>query len=221
MAKKPTRRHRLLVPYRVGQRWRAMPLLTALLGVVLYALMWLHHYGRIEGMNAPLLDHLWTARELILALIGFSLLLYVLIMHIARGSYVEARPGALRVKAGLVPLNISYARIGTVKLGQVGAQFPADRLRNRDYALLEPLLPLACTVVELTSWPKEPLRKLWHKFLFTPGGNGLLFIVEDAMVLNQQIDAAQTARLAAARGQGKYQDPIERAVEMERRAGRG
>ncbi|HOA25613.1 MAG TPA: hypothetical protein PK801_14015 [Aggregatilineales bacterium] len=221
MAKKQTRRHRLLVPYRVGQRWRAMPLLTALLGVLLYALMWLHRYGLIEGMNGPLLDYLWTVRQLILALIGFSLLLYVLIMLIARGSYVEARPGALRVKAGLIPLNISYSRIGAIKLGQVGAQFPADRLSNRDYALLEPLLPLACTVVELTSWPKEPVRKLWHKFLFTPGGDGLLFIVEDAMLLNQQIDAARTALLAASRRHARYQDPIERAIEMQRRAGRG
>lgn len=224
MSKKPRlqkRRHRLLVYYRISRRWLAMPLLTALILVGIYAMAWLNAYGRFEGGDQMMLARLWADRTRLLALIGLLLLLYALIAYIGRSSYVEARPRALRVKAGLLPLNISYARIKGVKLGQVGMHYRADELSNRDYALLAPMLHLPCTIVEMKSWPKEPIRRLWHKFLFTRGGDGLLFIVEDAMLLNQQIDDAQVKRMAAYKGQGRYQDPIERAAEMSRRAGRG
>lgn len=217
MGKKQKRRHRLLVSYRIGQRWRAMPLLSAVMAAVLYGLAWLHAYGLMQSGNAVLLDRVWQERSLVLALIGFCLLIYLLIMVIARGSYVEVRPLALRVKAGLLPLDISYARVRSVKLGQVGAHFPAETLSSRDYALLAPLLHLPCTVVELKSWPQEPVRRLWPKFMFTPDGSGLVFVVEDAMLLNRQIDAVQTARYAKVRRHGQYKDPIERAVEAQRR----
>lgn len=221
MRKKLTRRHRLLVYYRIGQRWRIMPLLTALFGVLIYGMTWLHAYGRFEGGNEALLEHLWLNRTLVLAIIGLNLLLYGLITIVARGSFVEARRNALRVRAGLLPLNISYARVRQLRLGQVSAQLPPDRLRNRDYALLEPLLPLACTVIDLKSWPREPIRRLWDKFLFTPDRKSLLFIVEEAMLLNQQIDSAMAAWQARVRGRDRYEDPIERAARMQQRARRG
>ncbi|HLV44193.1 MAG TPA: hypothetical protein VKY39_04515 [Aggregatilineales bacterium] len=221
MRKKLTRRHRLLVYYRIGQRWRIMPLLTALFGVLIYGMTWLHAYGRFEGGNEALLEHLWLNRTLVLAIIGLNLLLYGLITIVARGSFVEARRNALRVRAGLLPLNISYARVRQLRLGQVSGQLPPDRLRNRDYALLEPLLPLACTVIDLKSWPREPIRRLWDKFLFTPDRKSLLFIVEDAMLLNQQIDSAMAAWQARVRGRDRYEDPIERAARMQQRARRG
>lgn len=214
--KKPPRRHRLLVYYRLGQRWRTMPLLTALLGGALVGLGWLASRSVLVTGDAGLLGMLWEKRPLLFILITTCLLLYALLLIIARNSYVEARPGALHVHAGLAPLDISYGRIRQIRLVQVGVQFPPDTLKAGERALLAPLLEKPCTAVDLRSWPRQPLRKLWHRRMFTADGSSLLFIVDDPMLLNQQIDGAMATRQARRKRTG-YKDPIERADEMARK----
>jgi hypothetical protein len=219
--RKPTRRHRLLVYYRLGQRWRTAPFLTALLGAVLYGLGWLASRSILQGGNLALLHMLWEKRSLLLGLIGFSLVLYLLTIVISRGSYVEARPKALRVRAGLVNTDISYTRIRQMRLVQVTTLYPPESLKGADSRLLGPLLGYSCSAIDLKSWPKQPLRKLWHKFMFASDRDSILFIVEDAMILNQQIDGAIAARHArVSKTQRGYKDPIERAIEQANKARR-
>ena len=220
MAKKRGFRHRLLVYRRLGQRWRTVPLLLVLLGGVLFALGWLTNRGTIQGLNTELLTRLWEQRILVLSLIGFSLLLYIVATMIAN-SYVEVQPKALYVRAGLVPQHISYGRVRQLRVVQLSEQYPAKDIKRRDYALLEPYYGNACTAVDLKSWPKAPLKKLWHHLMFTREGQSLLFVVEDGMVLNQQIDGALAARHARYNTDSQYQDPIERAVRQSQKSRRG
>ncbi len=215
--KQPPRRHRLLIYYRLGQRRRTVPLLIAVMGGILYGLGWLASRSILQAGDAALLDMLWQRRAFILALILASLALYVLMLIIARSSYVEARPRARHIRAGLVPLDISYGRIRQIRLVQVRAQYPPGTLKGSDYALLEPFIEKPCTAVDLRSWPKLPVKKLWHRLMFSGDGGSLLFIVQDAMVLNQQIDGALATRQARHKKRTAYQDPIERAVEMSRK----
>ena len=211
---KNMRRHRLLVYYRLGQRWRTVPLLMAVLGGILYGLAWLNSYNIVQGLNTDLLNRIWTNRIMILILIGTSLLLYILTLFIAHFSYVKVRGRALRIRAGLVPQDISYGRINQLRLVQLSKQYPPESLKNSEYAILEPLYGEPCTAVDLNSWPNAPLKKLWHRFMFTQEGGSLLLIVDDAMLLNQQIDAALIARKTRLDRKGGYQDPVKRAADQ-------
>jgi hypothetical protein len=227
MAKKRRKakgKHRLLVYYQLGQRWRTPPLLIAFLGLVLLAIGWMGDKGIIQGGSAVLLDRLWSGRAFTFLLIAASLFMYVFAVAMSRTGYVHPRPKALRVRAGLMSLDISYQRVKQIRLTSVTNEYPPDELKGRDWALLEPLAGMSCTAVDLTSWPwpgEKALRRLWNKFLFASDeGVGLVFVIEEPMVLNQQIDSYITARQArkqsATRG---YVDPIERAARAQRRQG--
>ncbi len=212
--RKDIRRHRLLIYYRLGQRLRVAPLLIATFSAALYAIGWLYERGAFEVGNPMLLRALWTNRVLILALIGYSLLLYILSILIARLSFVEARRKALRVRAGLVPIDISYGRIRQIRLARFSNLYPPEALKRRERAQLRPFADMTCTIVDLHSWPRLPLKRLWNRFMFTRDGASLLLIVEQPMLLNQQIDAAMTQRHARLTQERRaYRDPIDRAMQ--------
>jgi hypothetical protein len=156
---------------------------------------------------------------LLMTVILCSLALFVLTIVIGRGSYVQVRAVTLHIRAGLLAINISYKRIRQIRLGQLSAQHPEETLKGNDWALIEPLLGHSCTVIDISSWPwpgKKWLRRLWSKFMFTHDGNSLMFVVKDAMVLNQQIDG-RIAALQASAKKGKYIDPLARAIQTERK----
>lgn len=224
MAKKkkvPTR-HRLLVYYRLGQRWRTAPLFTALVGLVLYALGWLAEQSIIQSGDTFILTQLYQGRVFIIALIAFSLLLYILTIVFSRISFVEARSKVLRVQAGFVPLNISYGRIKQTRLTQLAAQYPLDNLRGASYALLEPFAGYSCSAVDMASYPmdRKLLERLWNRFMFNKEGTGLLFVVDDAITLNQQIDHYRQKRAERVAGRAqRYTDPIERVAGKKKTRG--
>lgn len=223
MAKRASTRHRLLLYARLGQQLRTAPFLITIFGVVLLFLGWLESQGAIQGVNLELLRMLWAGRVLLIAIIVCSLAIFVLAIIIGRGSYVDVRPVTLHVQAGLLALNISYKRIKQIRLGQVGVQHPEESLKGSDWGLIEPFWGEACSVVDLRNWPwpgKKMTQRLWSKFMFTRDGNSLMFIVRDAMVLNQQIDGRLAALQVSAK-QSQYVDPLERAVRMERKQRKG
>jgi hypothetical protein len=211
--------HRLLIYYRIGQRLRTTPLFIALVGLFLLALAWMGDRSIIQGGNRAMLNAMWAGRTFLILLIVVSAFLYVMMIFIARTSYVQVRPKALRVRAGLLPLDISYGRIRNRRLTTLGAYFPPEGLKNREYGLLEPLLEHTCTVVDLKSWPLDLrlLKMLWSKYLFAKT-EGLILAVDDPMVLNQEIDGAITARQTRRKGGGRYVDPIERAAQLEQQS---
>lgn len=213
------KRHRLLVYYRLGQRLRTMPFLIALFTVVLLVIGWLGSTGILQGGDQSLLNRLWSSRILLYIIVGASALLYLFSLYISHDSYVEARPKTLRVKAGLVPVDISYARIKQIRLVSFSMQHPLDRLKGSDFSLVEPFEGSTCTAVDLKSLPKpftpSLIKRMWNKFMFTGEGGSLMFVVQDPMVLNQQIDGYIAARQARVKKDSKYLDPIERASQMQ------
>lgn len=219
MAKKQGLRHRLLVYRRMGQRWRTPTLLLVLMGGALYVLGWLANQGSVQGLNTSLLGHLWEQRVLLMGLIAFSAFLYI-IAWIISNSYVEIQAKALYVRAGLVAQHISYGRISQLRIVQLEEQYPPREIKGRDFRMLEPFYGNSCTAVDLRSWPKTPIKRLWHPMMFTRDGRSLLFIVEHAMVLNQQIDGALSARQTRYKKRGQYEDPIKRAARQARKGRR-
>ena len=219
MKRKISNRHNLLVYSRLGQRLRTMPFLIVIFGLILLFLGWLPTQSAVQGINVELLEALWSGRVFLIIAILSSLALFILTIIIGRGSYVEVRAVTLHIQAGLLAINISYKRIRQIRLGQLAAQHPEDTLRGSDWGLVESLFDQPCTVIDITSWPwpgKKWLQKLWSKFMFTRDGNNLLFVVKDAMVLNQQIDG-RIAALQANAKKGQYIDPLARAIQTERK----
>jgi hypothetical protein len=218
MARKRRRkiRYPLLVYQRLGQRLRTLPLLTGVFGLLLLALGWLNHSGAAAVGSASMTGILWERRGLLVVLIVGSFALYLLAILIARMSFVEVRAKALRVRTGLLALDVSYRRIRQIRLVQLGVQYPPDSLRARHLALVRPFMGISCTAVDMRSWPldRRLLKALWVRFMFAREGDSLLFVVEDAMRLNQLIDervtALQSQEMIERRG---YKDPIARAAE--------
>jgi hypothetical protein len=216
-SRRDVKKHRLLVYYRLGQRLRTVPFLIALFCVILLGIGWMGSEGIFQEGNRGLIERLWTGRLLLFVAIGASVLLYLFSLYISHTSYVQARPKALRVKAGLVPVDISYGRIRQIRLVQFDMHYPPDKLKGSDAALVEPFEGATCTSVDLKSLPKpftpQLLKRVWNKFMFTGDGESVMFVVRDPMVLNQQIDGYISARQARIKGSTKYVDPIERAAQ--------
>ncbi|MCC6905450.1 MAG: hypothetical protein IT326_06360 [Anaerolineae bacterium] len=217
---KAVTRHRLLIYERIGRRWRGLPLLLIVLSLGLYALGWLGHSGQLGFGDVTLLGLLWQGRSLIILLLLLGLMLYIFVVLLSVNSFVEARPQSLRVRAGLLTLDFSYARLSMIRLVQFSAQYPPQLLRPGERALVSPLLSATGTAVDMRSWPVQPrlLRRIWSRFMFASEGDSLMFIVRDAMLLNRQIDNyIEQYRIRQANQEHRYKDPIERAVEQNRR----
>jgi hypothetical protein len=216
-SRRDVKKHRLLVYYRLGQRLRTVPFLIALFCLILLTLGWMGSEEILQGGDQGLMQRLWTGRLFLYVAFGASVMLYLLSLLISHGSYVEARPKALRIRAGMVPLDISYARVKQIRLGQFDIQYPLDKLKGSEYILVEPFEGSTCTVVDLKSLPKpftpQLLKRLLSKFMFTVDGESLMLVVSDPMVLNQQIDSFIAARQARLKGGTKYVDPITRAAQ--------
>jgi hypothetical protein len=218
-SRRDVKKHKLLVYYRLGQRLRTVPFLIVLFCLILLAIGWMGSEGILQGGDQGMMQRLWTGRLLLYVAVGASLILYLFSLLLSHGSYVQARPKALRVKAGLIPVDISYARIKQIRLVQFDLQYPLDKVKGSDYALVEPFEGSTSTVVDLKSLPKpftpQLLRRLLNKFMYTNDSDGtsLMLVVSDPMVLNQQIDGYIAARQARMKGGAKYIDPITRAAQ--------
>jgi hypothetical protein len=218
MKKKITNRHQLLIYARMAQRLRTAPFLIIIFGSLLLFLGWLSNNQMVQGINTGLLDVLWQGRIFIIIMLGCSLALFILTIIIGN-SYVEVRSVTLRVRAGLLALNISYKRIKQIRLGQLAVQHPEETLRASDWSLAEPFLSESCTLVDITSWPwpgRKWLHRLWSKLMFSRDGDSLLLVVREAMILNQQIDG-RIAALQSNAKKSQYVDPLARAIQMERK----
>jgi hypothetical protein len=171
-------RHRLLIYERLSKRWRGAPLFTALVSVLFYALVQYGFAPEFAGYQ-----------PLILVLIVINAMLFVLLLYLG-GSYVEARPTALHVRAGLVGMNISYRRITSVFPISLEQHYPPAGLKRWERIMVEPLLKISSTGVELKGFPMDErwLRRLWSKFMFMTKQKGLILTVRNPLLLNQQID---------------------------------
>lgn len=196
---------------------RTVPFFMTLLILILLGIGWLGSRNFLPQSDQMMLSLLWERRVFLYVAIGASILIYLVSLMVSRGSFVEARPKTLRVKAGIIPVDISYARIRQIRLVSFNMQYNVDKLSGRDFSLVEGYESATCTALDLKSLPKpftpSLLRRMWHRFMFTGTGDSLMFVVEDPMVLNQQIDGFISARQARLKKNTKYLDPIQRAAQ--------
>ena len=208
----PGKKHRLEIYYRIGQRMRMGPLLMGLVGLVLLGYTYLPQIitfmpTLITFLPPTIIEIMWLGparRALVLALLLLSGALYVVNIFVSRASIVQARPEYLYVRAGLIPLAISYARLRSLRPVRVGNMHPRRSLKGSGRAVMEPLLGETAVAVDLQSFPmnEKLLRRLWVKYMFITDRKGLMLLVRDHMGLTQEIDS-------------------HRQRYMERRAGRG
>ena len=196
------KKHRLEVYYRIGQRMRIGPLLMAIVGLLLlvytYATEIISLRPSLINLLPPsIIDILWLGparRPWVFALLLLSGLLYLANITVSRVSVVQARRDHLFIRAGLVPLVISYSRINSLRPVQVGQQYPPKTLKGREHRLVEPFLGSTAVGVDMRSFPmsETTLRRIWSKFMFLADQKGVLLLVVDAMVLIQEIDALRS-----------------------------
>ncbi len=215
-------RQSLLIYQRLGQRMRTLPLLVVFASFALLAIGWLGSAGVFTGGNLPLIEKVWSGQRYIYVLIVLCVGIYFFSIIISRNSYVHPRPKALHIQAGIFSLDISYKRIKSLHTVDLKSQHNLDKFRGSDWAIIAPFEGMVYTRLDMASWPRpgeRTLRRLWHKFMFSEKGDGLLLIVEKPMILNQQIDACKTARYSRLSKQAQgYVDPIERAFQAEKKS---
>lgn len=220
--RRAVKRHRLLVYERIGSRMRTVPFMLGGITVILYGLGWLSTQDFMQSADIGMLQLIWKNQLYLFIILFVCGAVYVYGLITGSMSYVEARQKSLRIQAGLLAINISYRRIKQIRLSQVGTQYPEDMLHGADADLIDPLLGVSCTLIDMKSWPSPGypwLRRLWSRFMFSSDGAALMLVPPDAMVLNQQIDS-RVAVLQVDSKQSQYLDPLERAVRAQEKSSR-
>lgn len=196
---KSGRRHRLLLNYDIGQRRRIVPFLLVLVGLAALGLTYLPPGVLPTTLLGP------ERRPYVLVFVVVCAALYVLTIFSSRVSMVQARPNYLYVRAGILPMAISYSRIRRLRPVRLGNHYPPSSLKGGERALLEPYVGLTAAGVDVHSFPMSDaiLRRLWNKFTFLSDTQGLLLLVKDAMGLLQEIDDQYQAYRARKVGRGE------------------
>lgn len=179
MAKKPSRKHPLLLYRRAVTRYRRAALFLAicLLGlwypVSLSYLIW----------PKPPADRLLLVGGLV------SLFYWLWTLVAARMAYVHLRSNHLLVATPLFRFKISYRRIQNTQPVDLARTFPPKQLRRSERQLLGPFYGQTAIGLDLRGWPLSPrtLRFFLSRFFFHPGRSTLILIVPDWMALSQQL----------------------------------
>ena len=205
---KSGKRHRLQVYFRAGQRLRTKPLMLMLVSLLLLGIM----YFAPDKITFPWLGE--AQRPLVIALIVASAGLYLVSIFISRISVVQARADYLYVRAGVVPVAISYTRISKMRPVQVGQQFPPKTLKGNEHALMHPFLADTAVAIDLRAFPmgEKTLRRLWSKFMFVSDEKGLMLLVKDYALLNREIDDFRQRYLDRMSDSGESGDIFERVA---------
>lgn len=201
----PTK-HRLLVYYNLGKRYRGPGLLLIFLGIIMFLPSF------IDALENDIVssDVLATAGGAFV-LIGFAFWLFSwLAIH---RSYVQINPDLLLIRTPFRRTHVSYRRIKQIQPVQVVQLFPRNTLKGMAKPLLRPLLAETAVEMIIKSWP-ESKRKLLRRFspyMFSPRSEAWLFIVPNYSALIRQLDTASQRKVEEERGvSGAYEDPIER-----------
>jgi hypothetical protein len=171
---KPGKRHPLLIYRRLFGSWRFAALLIALGGGAL-AIFQPGFFGTTLGFIAAL------------ALAGVGGLLFIYTLIAPTMSYVQCHPTHIVIGVPLYQLNISYARLRTVRPYKVAsADVPKPQI-----AVIEPYLGQSAVALELLSYPigEKTLRWFVHTTMFPKEFRGFILITPDWMALSNEIDS--------------------------------
>jgi len=180
-------RHPLLMYRRTMDRvWKY----TLALGLILTAATWppLLRETEILGISS----RTWI---LITALISFFVMGFAFFARYF--AYAQARENALLLATPFLRLKISYRRIRSLHPVLIQQLFPPGDSNWAQRSYLEPFYGLTALVVELHSYPINPilLRLFLPKSMFYPRTAGLVLMVKDWMKLSTEFDSLRGAWL--------------------------
>ncbi len=201
----PTR-HRLLIYYNLGKRYRSPGILLIFLGLFMFFPSFID-----ELKNDMVSTDVLAVAGGAFVLIGLAFWLFSwLAIH---RSYVQTNPDLLLIRTPFHKTHVSYRRIKQVQPVQVVQLFPRNTLKGMAKPLLRPLLAETAVEMIIKSWPenKRKLYRRFSKYMFSPRSEAWLFIVPNYSALIRQLDTASQRKVEADRGvSGAYEDPIER-----------
>ncbi len=203
-------RHPLLVYRALGRRYRPPAVLLIVLGL----------FAQLPSVVSELQNE-WVEPGVlakvggVLVLVGVGFWLFATLAE--KRAYVQCRPDLLVVRSPFRRTLVSYRRIRQVRAVPLGDVFERQQVKGLGRVLLAPLWGMMAVEVQMRSWPSSLkwLRR-WHgRYLFTPKGEGWVFIVPNYSLLMRDLEEAQQRKkLAESRHTSGYLDPIAR---LERR----
>jgi len=158
--------------------WKASLLMAIVLGA-----LWWWGYRLLPSLRPPYDLLLFIGAAILFALAGFSFLT-------RNRCFIQAHPDHLRLVTPLLPIQISYQRLRSVRPSELRLVFPPKAAKGAEKSLLEPYYGQTVVLVELNGYPLHP--RVLHFFLprqmFLPKGTGLVLLVQDWMGLSTDID---------------------------------
>jgi hypothetical protein len=202
-------RHPLLVYRNLGKRYRPPGVLLFLMGLFLFLPSFIK-----ELRNDAVKPEALAGVGAVLVLVGIAFWLFSILA--IRRAYVMCRPDVLEIRAPFYRTLVSYRRIKQVMSVQVAQLFPRESLKGMGKPLMAPLLGMTAVELQVKSWPapKKRLMRFLSRYLFSPRGEGWIFIVPNYSVLIRQIEQSYQDRLEQAKREASgYRDPFERLVQ--------
>ncbi|MCA9918547.1 MAG: hypothetical protein KC445_11380 [Anaerolineales bacterium] len=147
--------------------------------------------------------------------IGLVALLWIYYSILLRRTGIFVGPSYLLLRGPLREVKISYGRIASVTSTQMAQHYEFDALKARERSLTQPFFGVACSFVELSSWPKAfANRQLWFpRLLFGVRREGLLLVTPSWMQLNRDIEEARN-KWRSARQQKNKKDGRSLAAQI-------
>lgn len=191
---KGRRKYRLLVYYRVLDRWVPATLTIAIVIFLNVGVLWGAQWYFIDPAENPLPVLSDNGGYIMIGVGCFALLLTFFFWLARGGAYAQLFDTHIRLATPFLRTNISYKRIHRVTTAQVASLFPPAKYKGGDREIIEPLAAETALVVHLTSYPlpRFALGLFLSPFFFYDKTPHFVFIVDDWMNFSIELDSRRS-----------------------------
>lgn len=105
-------------------------------------------------------------------------------------AYVQVKSSYFCIVTPLIHLNISYKRLHSAHPAHIQQLFPLKESNWAQRSFLQPFYGKTAIVVELSSYPLNPLllRLFFTKEMFSPRNTGFILLVPDWLAFSTELD---------------------------------
>jgi hypothetical protein len=204
MDERPGTKHAILfIPHSINRIWRNL----LLLDIVIWVSWWFAPYGAVFFM---------PPNDIYLMYFGvFGLVLILFLVMIRNWGYVQALPTCVKVAMPFFHLKIPYKYVDNVRMMEFRQLFDYRELNWSDKRFLQPYFRETVATLHLKKFPKPffILRIFVPNYLFLPQETGFLFLIEDYLGFNTEVDS----RLVAYRDRRRAKIAATKASDKDRR----
>jgi hypothetical protein len=180
MDERPGFKHAILfIPHSINRIWRNL----LLLDIVIWVSWWFAPYG------APLFKPPNDSYLMILGVFGIVMILFLVMIR--NWGYVQALPTHVKIAVPFFHLKIPYRYVDNVRMTEFRQLFNYRELNWADKRFLQPYFRETVATLHLKRFPKPfyILRIFIPNYLFLPNETGFLFLVEDYLRFNTEVDS--------------------------------